>query len=122
MWVLIGHATCAHAGCRTLMHKGGTDPTEVSKHNFNTSKENSLPGVVGLILSLSPSQRERNKKPYSPPLSVLHPAEVRKVRRGGEEESGGRRESQKLRAWRAVMFKKKSGGEEGSDGVGYGEE
>lgn len=73
------------------MHKRGTDPNEVSKHSFHTSKENSLPGVVGLILSLSPSQCERNKKPYSP-LSVLHPAEVRRVRRGGEE-SGGRRES-----------------------------
>lgn len=122
MWVLIGHATCAHAGCRTLMHKRGTDANGVSKHSFNTSKENSLPGIVGLILSLSPSQCERNKKPYSP-LSVLHPAEVRKVRKGGEEETGGRRESQKLRAWREVMLKKNGGGEEeGSDGVGYGEE
>lgn len=60
---------------------------------FSTPKLPSLPGVVGLSLSLGPFEPERHQNAQGP-HPALHPAVLQDWEgRGGEEEPGGRREN-----------------------------
>lgn len=111
--MLIGRATCAYGGRKK--HRGTKGTPMARKVCFSSSKQPSLPAVVGLSLSLGPSQPQRHQNAQGP-HPALHPAVQGRERRGGEEEPGGRREN--WRAGRDVGLEGKRGRAERREAVG----